>query len=1063
MTLHAADHGGSPTPDPTVMAVVVAHDPGEWFTETLESLANQHYTHLRATVVDCSGVDLTERVRATIGNATVIRAPAAKGFSAAANAVLSTGLDTKYALICHDDVALEPDAVSRLVAEAETSQGAHGVVVGPKLVGWDRPDLIQHVGLEVDRFGVAYDIAGDDELDQEQYDDSRAVFAVNSAVMLISSELFARLGGFDPALALKGEDVDLCWRAQLAGARVSVAGSAKARHREMLDARGGRARSGRARGAQGGSLGVAGSAVRGSGFEGIGHSVRAMLVNHGRISLGVFVPLALAMSAIEVLLSLFTARLGRARAVAWGWLWNLARFGDVPARRRANARIRVRRPADVTARQYLGSVRALSFVRRRFGGSEGGGAGGIIAGANRGLLGSLNVGAARTAWVAWAVVVAVVLFGSRSLITSGVPAVGDFVPFGDNAAEMIERWWSGWSLREGGAPTSNTPGLVWLGIAGVVLERVGGSLELLRTIWVIAPLFVGLIGAYRLMAPTRSRRAQVCAVGAYMVIPLGWASLAGGSIAGLVGYAVAPWLLAGGLRALGAPPFAERDRDRLPRVVQAAMAIGVAAGLAAMFEPVAGLLVLPVVAGLAVGSLVAGRPAGVLRLVGAVVLAAPVVAVLCFSVVVDALASGPDPAVLAGGRDGSGGATSLSELLRFAVGPDDPGPYLWLIFLPMLLPLLMGRGWRLEVAIRLWMTAATAWMLALLAETGQLGFGLGDVELLIAPAAAAGCGLFAMAVVTVEHDLRLSRFGWRHALVPVAAVAAILAAAASISHLDEGRWGLHRSSHFDLLEFEPEVLSGAYRVLWVGAPEFLPVQPRALGPSVSWAATSGEQVTLADRAVTFDPGSSELVATLLGDIANGETSRAGRQLAGLGVRYVVLEHRLTPAPFSSEEAARPVPAALRDGLRSQLDMELREGTNSAFDVFVNTAWAPMRAVHPPGFDSGAASLGDLETLPLGQGAAVFSGAGPPWSATVPAGSEVLVAQTPRPGWELTVDGEAAPRREALGWARAYQIDSGGEAVLAYQPGWWRRAGQILTVAAPLLLGAAWLRRRLGWV
>jgi len=71
-----------------------------------------------------------------------------------------------------------------------------------------------------------------------------------------------------------------------------------------------------------------------------------------------------------------------------------------------------------------------------------------------------------------------------------------------------------------------------------------------------------------------------------------------------------------------------------------------------------------------------------------------------------------------------------------------------------------------------------------------------------------------------------------------------------------------------------------------------------------------------------------------------------------------------------------------------------------------------------------------------------------------------VGHTPRPGWELTVDGEAAARREALSWARAYLPAGEGEAELSYSSPWWRRTGQLLGAAAPFVLLLAWLRRRM---
>ncbi len=1012
---------------PTVLAVVVAHEPGDWFTETLESLSLQDYSALSTVVVDAAGSGIGARVSEVLPDAAVVDGTGATGFSQAANTVLDAGIEADFLLVCHDDVALAPDAVSVLVAEAERSNAG---IVGPKIVEWDRPEIIQHAGYDVDRFGVPAERVGADELDQEQQDGVSDVFALPSAVLLIRHELFVRLGGFDGGMTFRGEDVDLCWRAQMAGARVMFVGGAVARHREGLVSRTG---------------------VDDTRLTETRHALRAMLVNHGRISLTVFLPVALIMAVFEVLLAIFTARLGRVRDLVSAWVWNISRLDVVSQRRKANAVVRRVRQADVTALQYFGSVRLLSFLRRQSGAEPSG----LLSAAGRGVFGGLRTGTNRLAWIAWIVVLAVVLFGSRRLLSSGVPTVGDFAAFPENASDMIKSWWGGWSERNAGAPSSNLGILPYLGVLGLVL----GSMALVRTLAVVALIVVGLVGSYRLLSATGSRRAQASTLFAYLLVPLAPASVASGSLAGLVGYAAAPWMLRELLRASRAAPFRQEPQGFRSRAAVYA-SLGAAAGAAALIVPAAAGLVGLLAAGLVAGSLLAGRPEGVPRLVVATALAVPTAAFLAFPTVVDLLASGPGWGFLADGRDGSAGAVSFVEILSFAIGASDPGWIVWLFALPMAVPLLLGRGWRLEQSVRLWMVAIVAWAVALAAQRGVLPFGLPDLHLLLAPAAVAVAGLCGMAVLSIEHDLRFSHFGWRQALVPVTVAASLLLAVGSIGSLEDGRWRLVASDHHSALRFEPPVLEGAYRVLWIGAPEFLATEGHSLAPGVAWAATVGDSVTLVDRAVPFDRGRADLFSVAIEEIEQGRTARGGRLLAGLGVRYVVLLHRLAPAPFVSSEDARPVPPDLVAAMRDQLDLELVEGTNSAVDMFVNTAWVPMRALYPPGFDEGIEDFTDLEARPLAAGSPMFSGDGPPWTARIPDNAEILISHTPRPGWELTVDGEAVPRREALSWARAYQPSSAGEVQLSYSAPWWRHGGQLIGAAAPVVLALAWLRRRM---
>ena len=1019
-----------------MLAVVVAHEPGDWFTETLESLSLQDYEHLSVAVVDAASSGIGPRVSGVIADAVVIDGAGTTGFSQAANAVLDAGIEADFLLVCHDDVALARDAVTTLVAEALRSNAG---VVGPKIVEWDRPEILQHAGYDVDRFGVPAERVGAEDLDQEQHDGVSDVFALPSAVLLIRRDLFVRLGGFDGGMTFRGEDVDLCWRAQMAGARVMFAGSAVARHREALVSRTG---------------------VDDAKLTETRHALRAMLVNHGRISLTLLLPVAVLMALCEVGLDVFTARFGRARDVIAAWVWNISRLDVVAQRRQANALVRRVRQADVTALQYFGSVRVLALFRRQSSGPTSGqsviGPSGLLGPAGRGVFGGLRTGTTRLAWITWIVVLGVVLFGSRRLLSSGVPAVGDFVALPETASDLLKAWWGGWSERNAGAPSSNLGILVYLGLLGWVLD----SMALVRTLAVIALIVVGLAGSYRLLAATGSRRAQASALIAYLLVPLAPASVASGSLAGLVGYAAAPWMLKELLRASRAAPFRPGSQG-LRGHLSVYVSLGTAAGAAALVVPAAAGLVALLAAGLVAGSLLAGRPEAVPRLVAATVLSVPALVFLAFPTAVDLAASGPGWEFVADGRDGSAGVVSFGEILRFAVTGSDPGWLVWLFAVPMAVPLLLGRGWRLEQSVRLWMVAVVAWAVALAAERGMLPFGLPDLHLLLAPAAVAVAGLCGMAVLSIEHDLRFSHFGWRQALVPVTALASLLLAVGSIGLLEDGRWGLVASDHHAALRFEAPVLEGSYRVLWIGAPEFLAVEGHSLAPGVAWAATGGDSVTLVDRAVPLDQGRADLFESVISEIEQGRTARGGRLLAGLGVRYVVLLHRLAPAPFVSSGDARPVPAGLAGAMHDQLDLELVEGTNSAVDMFVNTAWVPMRALYPPGFDEGIEDFTDLEAHPLTTGASLFSSDGPPWTARIPGGAEILVSHTPRPGWELSADGEPVPRREALSWTRVYRPPSSGEVQLSYSAPWWRHGGQIVGAAAPFVLALAWLRRRTG--
>ena len=1012
---------------PSVTAVVVTHDPGAWFEETLDSIITQDYPRLDLVVVDgTGGGGLDERVRAVAPNATLIDASDTDGFAAAANTVLETDIESAFLLVCHDDVALASDAVRVLVTEALRSNAG---VAGPKLVEWDQPDVLQHVGLVVDQFAVAADVIEPAERDQEQYDRVRDVFAVPSACVLVRASLFASIGGFDPGITRRGDDVDLCWRAQLAGARVLVVPDARVRHRNDLIGRTGvdDIRRTRAR-----------------------HQLRTVLVTGGRLRLLGTIPLLLLLSLAEITIAAFTARFGQVRDIVSAWMWNLARIDEI-RRRRAGLRPKITiSPGEIRAGQESGSVRINAFVRGQIGrrdrafGEE--------------FITAIRTGTTQFAVLAWALVLGLILFGSRSLIGGGVPAVGDFVAFPESSGELIDTWWSSWRNRDLGSVGSTPTGFGLLGILAVVL---GGSMGVVRTLWVLGPVLVGLIGAWRVLSVTGSRRAQIATLVAYAALPLPWAAIAGASWSTLGVYATAPWVLRALLEAQASAPFRSAERP-IRGLVSASVAAGVAVGLAGIFDPVVAVVTVFVATGLVAGALVTINPTGVARLVAATVGAALVGVLLTLPLSIELLSNGLPWHPFADGRTGDASTEPLTDLLRFAIGPDSAAFFTWAFVVPMTVPLLVGRAWRFELAVRLWFVALVAWGIALTAVHGVLPFGVPEPGVLVAPAAIAVAALCGVCVSAIEHDLRGGGLGWRQVFVPVVIGAAVIAALPGIGGIADGRWGLGRGGYENVLPLADPELDGSYRVLWVGHPDHLPAQGSPFVADMAWVATIDGLPDITERTIPADRGAHEQVELVLDAILDGDTSRAGRLLGGLGVRYVVAVERLAPAPFSDLDDARPLPAALVETLDTQLDLRRLAGVNSALRIYENTEWTPVRAAAVSTFDDGRTSLLDLQVAPITGTIGMLVGDGNRFAGMIPDEVELFVAQTPDGGWRLEVAGVEAAQRRSLGWATTFAPSAGGgEAVLAYTTPRWKQLVVIVQLLALLGTVSLVVRRRIG--
>ena len=232
-----------------VTGVLVVHDGAAWLKECLDALELQVRPPDRLIIVDTGSTDDSlqiaathGRIRQVIDDVVTISAPRESTFGEAVGRAveqLSIGSGSSQApntgepwpgewlWLLHDDSAAAPEALAHLLDAARRSPSVG--VAGPKLISWDDPSRLLEVGQQVTRSGVRAGGPARGEPDQGQHDHRTDVLGVNTSGMLIRRDVFDALGGFDPAFGQFRDDLDLSWRAHLAGHRVVVAPRARMR------------------------------------------------------------------------------------------------------------------------------------------------------------------------------------------------------------------------------------------------------------------------------------------------------------------------------------------------------------------------------------------------------------------------------------------------------------------------------------------------------------------------------------------------------------------------------------------------------------------------------------------------------------------------------------------------------------------------------------------------------------------------------------------------------------------------------------------------------------------
>ncbi len=225
-----------------VTAVLVAREGGDWLNQTLAALARQ--TRRPDRIIGVAGgapervaqqlaAGGAERVVTTTGalpfGAAVQQALTAlpAGLPAAEGAPGDTGsIVAEWLWLLTEDSAPEPEALERILLTVQRSPSV--VIAGPKLVDWDRPDRIIELGQSLTHRGERW-LLRRQELDQQQYDHLQDVLGVGPVGMLVRRDVWDQLGGFDPALPVTDDGLDLSVRARLSGHRVVVAPDSRVR------------------------------------------------------------------------------------------------------------------------------------------------------------------------------------------------------------------------------------------------------------------------------------------------------------------------------------------------------------------------------------------------------------------------------------------------------------------------------------------------------------------------------------------------------------------------------------------------------------------------------------------------------------------------------------------------------------------------------------------------------------------------------------------------------------------------------------------------------------------
>lgn len=207
------------------IAVVILNWNGKRFLEQfLPSVVNAANGEYEIVIVDNGSTDdSVSFLETNFPSLRLIRFTENYGFAGGYNKALKE-IQSEYYVLLNSDVEVMAGWITPMLQLLESNQKI--AACQPKVMSYADKTLFEYSGAAggwLDKYGYPFakgrifDIC---ERDTGQYDQQEEIFWASGAALFIRSSVFHETGGFDEYFFAHQEEIDLCWRIQLAGYKI---------------------------------------------------------------------------------------------------------------------------------------------------------------------------------------------------------------------------------------------------------------------------------------------------------------------------------------------------------------------------------------------------------------------------------------------------------------------------------------------------------------------------------------------------------------------------------------------------------------------------------------------------------------------------------------------------------------------------------------------------------------------------------------------------------------------------------------------------------------------------
>lgn len=211
---------------PTVAIVILNYNGRNFLQQFLPSVVATSYPNKKIIIADnASTDDSVQFLQQKYPTVEVLLNLSNDGFAGGYNWALKR-VEADYYVLLNSDVEVTPNWIEPIVQLMENDLSI--AACQPKILSWHNKQQFEYAGAcggFIDALGYPFSrgrIFDTCETDHQQYNSIEKIFWATGAAMFVRSNVFHTMNGFDASFFAHMEEIDLCWRMQLAGYTIYV-------------------------------------------------------------------------------------------------------------------------------------------------------------------------------------------------------------------------------------------------------------------------------------------------------------------------------------------------------------------------------------------------------------------------------------------------------------------------------------------------------------------------------------------------------------------------------------------------------------------------------------------------------------------------------------------------------------------------------------------------------------------------------------------------------------------------------------------------------------------------